>query len=311
MDETMGGMRNDAPTDAREGARDAARGDDWTNARADAPMTDGDMRRSLAYLIGCLEKEVPEYAGTPVPDSAEQSFLLYRALCNVRMPHGETGHTLPERFYREQSRVLRAITAAKGIADPMALAAAPLDPRLALWQGDITALAADAIVNAANSGMMGCFAPLHMCIDNAIHTMAGVELREECYRIMKARGEGGALAEEPTGRALLTGGYNLPARHVIHTVGPIVFGELTDEHRRLLASCYRSVLDCAAGEGLGTVAFCCISTGVFRFPKREAARIAVDTVRAWLDGHAGSSVRRVVFDVFDDNDREIYRQALA
>lgn len=193
----------------------------------------------------------------------------------------------------------------KGITEAAELTPSGLDPRLFLWQGDITSLRADAIVNAANSQLLGCFSPLHGCIDNMIHTMAGVELRETCYRIMKAQGH-----EEPTGAAKITPGYHLPARYVIHTVGPIVSGRLTEKDRELLASCYRSVLSIASGHHLASVAFCCISTGVFHFPQDKAAEIAVRAVRGWLDDHPETSVRRVIFNVFKDSDRDIYRRIL-
>lgn len=264
-------------------------------------MTGKERTEKLQFLIGCLQKEMPEYAAYAAPDDPEAAFRLYRALVNVRMPYGETGHTLPERFYEVQAEVLRAITEEKGVQDAESLPGSPLDERLSLWQGDITTLKADAIVNAANSQMLGCFSPLHGCIDNIIHTMSGVELREECYRIMKAQGH-----EEPTGRAKITRGYNLPAQYVLHTVGPIVMGPLNDEHRELLASCYTACLDLAAQNDLAEAAFCCISTGVFMFPQRAAAEIAVKTVKDWLDNHAGTSVRKVIFNVFKDEDRRLY-----
>lgn len=268
-------------------------------------MTEEERTKKLRYLIQCLEKEMPEYASYAAPEDPQEAFNLYRALCNVRMPAGETGHTLPEEFYKVQSEVLRDITAEKGITDASSLLGSRLDPRLSLWQGDITTLAADAIVNAANSAMLGCFSPLHGCIDNIIHTMAGVELREKCYQIMKAQG-----AEEPTGRAKITPGYNLPAKYVLHTVGPIVGWRVTAEDKRLLASSYTSCLDLANENKLSSVAFCCISTGVFHFPQDKAAEIAVRTVREWLGAHPDGSVRKVVFNVFKGSDLEIYLSLL-
>ena len=178
----------------------------------------------------------------------------------------------------------------------------PSDERLVLWQGDITRLDADAIVNAANAQLLGCFRPGHNCIDNVIHSAAGLQLREECAAIMRAQGH-----EEPTGQAKLTGGYNLPARHVLHTVGPIIDGPLTDRDRELLASCYRSCLALAEEKGLKSVAFCCISTGVFRFPKGEAARIAVATVKETLQN---SRIEKVVFCVHGDENLRIYQSLL-
>ena len=171
---------------------------------------------------------------------------------------------------------------------------------IALWQGDITRLRCDVIVNAANSGMLGCFQPCHACIDNAIHTYAGIQLRLECAHIMQGN-------REPTGSARITGAYNLPCGHVIHTVGPMVSGPLTREHERLLRSCYRSCLDLAKSEGLETVAFCCISTGEFRFPRTRVAEIAVEEVRRFLEENEGM---RVIFDVFGDDDLSVYREIL-
>jgi O-acetyl-ADP-ribose deacetylase (regulator of RNase III) len=179
----------------------------------------------------------------------------------------------------------------------------PADGRLRLWRGDITTLAADAIVNAANSQMLGCWVPGHHCIDNAIHTFAGVQLRLACALLMQAQGH-----EEPTGQAKVTDAYNLPTKRIIHTVGPIANGLPTARHRAELASCYRSCLDAAAAEGLHSLAFCCISTGIFGFPQEEAAGIAVRTVRAWLDEAATDLV--VVFNVFGAKDELLYRGLL-
>ena len=172
-----------------------------------------------------------------------------------------------------------------------------------LWQGDITRLAADAIVNAANSQMLGCFVPCHGCIDNAIHTAAGLQLRLECARIMGQQGR-----EEPTGRAKITKAYNLPCRYGLHTVGPIIYGSVTAEDRQLLASCYRSCLELAKRYDLENVAFCCISTGEFRFPNELAAEIAVSTAEEFLREEEGRM--EVIFNVFKDKDYEIYRRLL-
>ena len=174
---------------------------------------------------------------------------------------------------------------------------------LYLWRGDITTLRVGAIVNAANSGMTGCWQSNHACIDNCIHTFAGVQLRQECDEIMRQQGY-----EEPTGQAKITGAYNLPSDYVIHTVGPIISGELTRQHCELLASCYRSCLDIAQANNIKSIAFCCISTGVFHFPNERAAEIAVDTVRMWLAEH--NCDIKVVFNVFGQNDEAIYRRVL-
>ncbi len=239
----------------------------------------------------------PRLPGSRAP--FEEAWAAFRALVNTREPLEPT----PE-FLAEQDELLRGLIAERGVTFVDDLAPAPRDTRLALWQGDITTLAADAIVNAANSGMTGCWRPLHSCIDNAIHTFAGVQLRIECARIMAAQGH-----EEPTAHAKLTGAYNLPARHVIHTVGPIAQGVPTRRDRELLARCYEACLDAAVAHGLASVAFCCISTGVFGFPRDEAAPIAVRTVRAWLDAHPTTPMR-VVFNVFLDEDRIIYEGLL-
>ena len=254
----------------------------------------------LQYLIDFLLAEMPEYreqAETFPPDDASQRRLL-RSLMNVRPPM-----PLDPKFLEVQDELLSAETAAKGVVDGAALPAVAADPRLVLWQGDITRLAVDAIVDADNSALLGCFAPCHGCIDNAIHSAAGLQLRDECAGIMRKQGR-----PEPAGRAKLTGGYNLPARHVLHTVGPIVQGRVIWKDRRELAACYRSCLELAAEHGLETVAFCCISTGEFRFPRQEAAEIAVRTATEFL--RHSTSIRRVIFNVFQDADAAIYRALL-
>lgn len=179
----------------------------------------------------------------------------------------------------------------------------PGHPGIAVWQGDITRLKADAIVDADNDRLLGCFVPCHGCIDNAIHSASGLQLRDECHQLMNAQGR-----PEPTGQAKLTGGYNLPAKYILHTVGPIIHGRVTPQDRELLASCYRSCLNLASEHELQSVAFCCISTGEFHFPNQEAARIAVQTVREFLQ--APTTVRKVVFNVFKDLDADIYRNLL-
>ncbi len=262
--------------------------------------------KKLNYLIECLKSEMPEYADYDLPDDANEAFNLYRALCNVRAPHKKTMHTLPESFYKIQAEVLKDITQEKGITDSNSISESNLDSRLSLWQGDITTLKIDGIVNAANSQMLGCFSPLHSCIDNIIHTMAGVELREECFEIMSTQGR-----EEETGGAKITLGYNLPAKFVIHTVGPIVAGSLTQKDKTLLASCYNSVLNLADKNDLSSVAFCCISTGVFHFPQDKAAEIAVKTTLSWLNSNPKSSVKKIVFNVFKDQYLEIYNKILS
>ena len=183
-------------------------------------------------------------------------------------------------------------------------------PKISVWQGDITRLKVGAIVNAANSEMLGCFQAGHMCIDNVIHTASGVQLREECFALMeeKRRKFNDPDYVEPTGKAMITNGYNLPAKHVIHTVGPIVYGNLTESLKNDLASCYKSVLSCCIENKIKTVAFCCISTGVFHFPNEEAGKIAVKTVKEFLK--KDSFIERVVFNVFKDLDLEIYNKLI-
>lgn len=252
------------------------------------------LRRLNAYLL----EEAPEYRAQAVqfgPEEREQ-FLLFRSLVNLRPPKAA-----PEAFLRLQDEYLQAETAAKGIVHMEDLA--PVEPGLYLWQGDITTLAADAIVNAANCALLGCFIPCHGCIDNAIHTYAGVQLRLACAAQMQSQGH----AEE-TGMAKLTPAYNLPCQYVLHTVGPVVQGRLTARHEAQLAACYRSCLALAEQNGITSLAFCCISTGEFHFPNRRAAEIAVETVRAYRAAKA--SEIKVIFNVFKEADYDIYRALL-
>ena len=250
----------------------------------------------LDKLICYLLREKAEYKTIPIPDSAADKRRLLRALMNVRPPV-----PVSEDFLKVQDEYLQGVLAEKEVIRTADLT--PVQPGLYLWQGDITTLAADAIVNAANSAMLGCFVPCHGCIDNAIHSAAGVQLRLECARIM-AQQQG----EEPTGRAKITKAYNLPCRYVLHTVGPIIHGMVTRRDKELLASCYRSCLELAAVYGLKSVAFCCISTGEFHFPNEAAARIAIRTVEDWQREHPNGL--EVIFNVFKDVDYEIYKRLL-
>ncbi|WP_455136860.1 protein-ADP-ribose hydrolase [Thermophilibacter sp.] len=260
------------------------------------------VKRCVELLLDDMPEYRAQAAAFPRGDAVARRRLL-RSLMNVRVP----GRPLPDAYWAAQDALLSAERAERGVVDVADLPPTAADQRLVVWQGDITRLAADAVVNAANSALLGCFVPCHGCIDNAIHSAAGLRLRDECAALMRAQGH-----EEPAGHAKITRGYNLPAAHVIHTVGPIVCGpEPTARDRADLASCYRSCLELADSRGLRTIAFCCISTGEFRFPRREAARIAVREVRAFLDERAGvTSVSRVVFDVFTDEDLAIYRELL-
>ena len=257
------------------------------------------MNRSeqLQYLNQILLTEMPQYReqaeSFPADDTSQRRLL--RSLMNVRPPM-----PLDSKFLEVQDALLSAEAEAKGVVDCSSLPVTAADPRLVLWQGDITRLKADAIVNAANSALLGCFVPCHGCIDNAIHSAAGLQLRDECNQLMLAQGR-----PEPNGRAKLTRGYNLPARYVLHTVGPIVRGRVTQQDRADLASCYRACLELTAEHSLRSVAFCCISTGEFHFPNQEAAEIAVTTVRTFLDRHT-TSIEKVIFNVFKDLDKKIY-----
>ena len=248
------------------------------------------------YLIRELLREEPRYRRIAVPGDGQGQRELLRSLMNVRAPR-----RIGDEFLAVQDEYLKEAIAEKGVTRLEDLS--PVRDGLYLWQGDITTLECDAIVNAANSALLGCFRPLHNCIDNCIHTFSGVQLRLKCAEIMDAQGH-----EEPTGRAKITPAYNLPSRYVIHTVGPIVDGPLTHRHREELASSYRACLDIAAENGCGSIAFCCISTGVFGFPKQAAAEIAVQTVEDWKR-EKGSAVK-VVFNVFGDEDRAIYEGIL-
>lgn len=248
------------------------------------------------FLIRYLLDERGNAADARLPDTLPEKRRLLRSLMNVRPPA-----PIREDFLTVQDAYLAARLAERGVTHLSDLT--PVQPGLYLWQGDITTLAADAIVNAANSQLLGCFIPCHSCIDNAIHTYAGVQLRLACARLMAEQG-----TEEPTGSAKITPGYNLPCRRVLHTVGPIVGEVVTPSDRELLAGCYRSCLELAAANGLRSVAFCCISTGEFHFPNELAARIAIQTVRQWQ--RQNPERIEVIFNVFKDCDREIYRRLL-
>ena len=250
----------------------------------------------LEWLCRYLLDENPRYRQMPVPDSRQERRDLFRALMNVRPPD-----PVSEEFLQVQDEELQALLAEKGVVEILRIA----QNGIVEWQGDITRLKVDAIVNAANSQMLGCFVPLHRCIDNAIHSAAGVQLRLACEEMMKG-------SDEPTGSARITPGFNLPAKYVIHTIGPIVTTPLPlRQQEAQLASCYTSCLDLANKYGLASIAFCCISTGEFRFPNDRACFIAVSTVRSWMASHLESSVKTVIFNTFKDIDHELYKNALA
>lgn len=245
-------------------------------------------------LINALIGEREEYKGTAVPEEEYLQKRLLRSLFNLRLPGA-----VSEKFVKIQDDYLKEATREKGITDYAELT--PEEPGIYLWQGDITTLKCGAIVNAANSGMTGCYQPCHGCIDNCIHTYAGVQLRNYCAELMRKQG-----FEEPTGQAKITPAFNLPCKFVIHTVGPIVSGRLNETHKELLASCYRSCLKLADENDCKSIAFCCISTGVFGFPQKEAARIAVSTVKDYKE-KTGTKLE-VIFNVFKADDYAIYRE---
>ncbi|WP_415961476.1 protein-ADP-ribose hydrolase [Collinsella tanakaei] len=257
---------------------------------------------SVGYLPRLIELLCVEHGlEVRVPAEPRAQWDMFRALVNTRPPASAAAELLAL-----QDELLRDIIAWRGITDAREIPASARDDRLALWRGDITTLRADAIVNAANAQMLGCFVPGHRCIDNAIHTFAGKQLRLACDRLMRGQG-----CFEPTSTAKVTEAFNLTSERIIHTVGPIASGALSDADRAALAACYRSCLEAAGNAGCKTIAFCCISTGVFGFPQDEAAAIAVDTVVGWLDGHPDAPLERVVFDVFADRDLELYQELLA
>lgn len=260
----------------------------------------------LDYLLNSEGMKIPENLQVPIDKR-----LLLRALLNIREPE-----PLPDAFLKKLDRLLQAEMAEQGIVRPedvppcseqVPAAVVHHADKMALWTGDITRLAADAIVNAANKSLLGCFQPLHACVDNAIHSAAGPQLRQDCYMIMKKQGR-----DEPTGGAKMTRAYNLPATYVLHTVGPIVPGGriVADQHRERLAASYRSCLDLASRvRDIRTVAFCAISTGAFGFPKREAARIAVKTVDEWL-AKAPARLDRIIFVAYTEEDANAYIDAM-
>ena len=257
----------------------------------------------LRYLVEAFKADSGMYGDLDTPTDREGQRRILRSLMNIRMPK-----KLPDEVLRIQDKYLTERTVEKGVTTVEDIPV--IKERLSLWQGDITRLQADAIVNAANSQMLGCFVPMHTCIDNCIHTFAGVQLRAECNRQMgELRAKYGADYEQPIAVPMLTDAYNLPAKKIIHVVGPIVENSLTPKLEQDLADCYKNTLDLCAENKLRSVAFCCISTGVFRFPNRRAAQIAVKTVTGWLSEHP-DAMDRVIFNVFKDEDKQYYEQEL-
>ena len=249
----------------------------------------------LMFLIKYLKNENPQYRDLQVPCSCEEQKILFRSLVNLREPKEAS-----DEFLKIQNEYLKYEINTKSITNSDNL---PFyENKISLWQGDITTLKCGAIVNAANSAMLGCFVPCHKCIDNAIHTFSGVQLRLECNDIMQKQG-----FSEQTGKAKITKAYNLPCDYILHTVGPVVNGILTEKHCRLLSACYNSCLNLAEQSGIRSIAFPCISTGEFHFPNEKAAEIAVNTVRNYLQN---SEIERVIFNVFKDDDKRIYERLL-
>ncbi len=259
----------------------------------------------LDRLLDYLLSENNELRIDRSPSDYLEKRNLLRGLMNLRGPE-----PIPIGILQIQDQLLTQEMKDKPIVNPYELSTVadrysrkkiPFPEKLVLWQGDITCLAADAIVNAANSKMLGCFVPLHRCIDNAIHSASGIQLRLACHEIMERQG-----FDEPTGWAKITKAYNLPSKYVLHTVGPIIYNELSEEDCRLLSSCYTSCLEKASEfKDIKTLAFCCISTGEFRFPKNVAARIAVETVCKWLESHE-ECFDRILFNVFTQEDYQEY-----
>ena len=256
------------------------------------------MNTNMDYLIHYLANEntrSKEYS-----DSGFQmdKWNLLRSLMNFRPPG-----RISDDFLSKQDELLQSLIAEKGIIDIAALK--PIKDNFYLWRGDIVTLKVDAIVNAANSAMLGCFIPCHSCIDNAIHTFAGVQLRLECAQIMNKQGH-----PEPAGSAKITAAYNLPCKYILHTVGPVIYDTVNDEDRRLLAGCYQSCLKLAEQNGVKSIAFCCISTGEFRFPNEEAAEIAIQAVSGYSKEEDSRRDMKIIFNVFKEQDEQIYRRLL-
>jgi O-acetyl-ADP-ribose deacetylase (regulator of RNase III) len=270
------------------------------------------QKERLDYLVEEFKADSVQYRDLETPADTEGKKCLLRSLMNIRMPHPMEDRVLEiqneylcERIRENGIVTLSDIPTISDQGSSHAFA-----DRLSIWQGDITRLAVDAVVNAANAQMLGCFQPCHSCIDNCIHTFAGVQLRAECARQMNTlRIRYGRNYEQPTAVPMLTDGYNLPARKVVHIVGPVVYDRLTPELEKDLADCYRNTLDLCAENGLRSVAFCCISTGVFHFPANRAAEIAIGTVTEWLRKN-GEKMDRVIFNVFNDKDKGYYEQLL-
>lgn len=264
-----------------------------------------EQKKRLDYLLKEFKEDSVQYKDLEVKDNYNDKRMALRSLMNIRMPQHMSDDVL-----KVQDDFLKEEAKEKGIIKLADIPTVKKQERLSIWQGDITRLEVGAIVNAANSQMLGCFVPCHRCIDNAIHSAAGIQLREECNHIMiQRRLKYGKNYEEPVGTATLTKAYNLPCEYVIHTVGPIVYSRLNDALCQDLRNCYENVLKCCVKNNIKSVAFCCISTGEFHFPNDRAAEIAVETVTGFLKKN-GNCMERIIFNVFKDNDLEIYENVL-
>ena len=267
----------------------------------------------LNYLIEVLKNETEQYKNLDIPKNIEDKKVLLRSLMNIRPPK-----EIAEEFLRVQDEYLTERAKQKGIVylkdiktvNESINSKYQYSNKISVWQGDITSLACDAIVNAANGRMLGCFVPMHICIDNCIHTFAGVQLRYECNKIMNEfRKEYGIEYEQPTSVPIITDGYNLPAKKIIHVAGPVVTGKLTKSLEQDLKNCYKNILDICLKNSLRSVAFCCISTGVFRFPNERAAEVAVETVTKWLKQNE-NKIDKIIFNVFKQEDKYCYEKIL-
>ena len=267
----------------------------------------------LNYLIEKFKEESLEYRNLETPAGVEDKKVLLRSLMNIRQPKETSAEILKiqDEYLNERAKekgvvYLKDIKTIKETINSKN----PYSNKISVWQGDITRLSCDAIVNAANSQMLGCFVPMHTCIDNCIHTFAGVQLRNECNKIMNEfRKKYGDDYEQPTSVPIITDGYNLPAKKVIHVAGPIVTGTLTQTNIENLKNCYKNILDMCLENNLKSVAFCCISTGVFSFPNKKAAEIAVETVTNWLKQNE-NKIDRIIFNVFKTKDKLCYEELL-
>ena len=262
------------------------------------------QEKRLSYLVDKFKEDSKDYKYIRIPNNIEEKKRILRSLMNIRMPKQMSDDVL-----EVQNAYLKECIEENGIVQIDSIN--EIKHGISIWQGDITRLAVDAIVNAANSQMLGCFIPMHTCIDNCIHSYAGVQLREECNQLMQAlRKQYGNDYEQPTAVPMITDAYNLPAKKVIHVVGPIIENELNSTLEKQLMDCYWNVLEMCAEYHLKTVAFCCISTGIFRFPNQRAAELAVKTVEKWLECNP-DKMERVIFNVFKNEDKEIYEQLLS